>query len=101
MLSLTGGGENCQLAAMSKARVHPHDDTAPDWTHQQALPEIAHKHGDRLLLCCTCQLSPKERECGIETERDGERGEEVSYIGKVKIKRRGKKTTREFGHSVN
>lgn len=58
---------------MSIARVDPHDDTAPDWTHQQALPEVPHKHGDRLFLCYTCQLSPKERERKREAEKDGRR----------------------------
>lgn len=61
MWSLTSWGENCQFAAMFIARVHAHDDTAPDRTHQQALSEVPHKHGDRLLFRCTCQLSPKER----------------------------------------
>lgn len=61
MCSLTSWGENSQFTAMFEARVHPHDDTTPDWTHQQALPEVPHKHGDRLFLCCTCQLCPEDK----------------------------------------
>lgn len=54
-------------------RVHPHDDAAPDWTRQQPLPKVPHKHGDRLLLCCTGQFSPgsqKEAEEARGLERD-------------------------------
>lgn len=44
--SLTSGAEDGQLTAMSDARVHPHDDTAPNRTHQQALAEVPHEQGD-------------------------------------------------------
>lgn len=60
MLSLTGRGENGQFAAVLEAGVHPHDDAPPDRTHQQALPQVPHKHGDGLFLCSTGQFGPAD-----------------------------------------
>lgn len=59
--SLTGRGENCYFAAVFIPRVHPHDDAAPDWTHQQPLPKVPDKHGYRLFFCCSGQLRPERQ----------------------------------------
>lgn len=89
--SLTSGGENCQLTAMSKTRVHPHDDTAPDGTQQQALPKVSHKHGDRLLLCCTCQFIPDR---GMQ-KRDRERERKIDKgVGEDVNKKSGEEEMR-------
>lgn len=67
-LSLTSRREECQLTAMSKPRVYPKDDTAPDRTHQQALTEVPNKHGNWLLLRCSCQLSSTQKNARKKSE---------------------------------
>lgn len=58
--SLTGRGKNSQFTAVFETGIHPHDDTPPDRTHQQALSQVPHKHGDGLFLRCTGQFGPAD-----------------------------------------
>lgn len=53
---------------MFKPRVHPHEDAAPDWTHQKPLPKVPYKHGYRLFFCCSGQLGPERQD---EAEKGG------------------------------
>lgn len=69
---LTGRGEDCQFAAMAISRIYSHEDTPAHGAHQEPLPEITHKHSNRLLLCTGGQFGPgaeRGRENGTEREK--------------------------------